>query len=538
MAIEISEKIRFYGKEAIEDRLNVATIEDRNNIPLNERYNGMITTVRSEGKRYELLFDGDFEGLNETEKDAFLGNNDNWKEETVDVYTLSNKDKAKDIGLLEIDDWDDVVDTGLYMGSNKANAPADSDVSHTWRYVQVMKHNDDYCVQIAWDFAGVAIWIRTKVDGYWRNWKRVVVQGDSVTITTEGWGKGKNMTFKAIVDDDIGIQEWVMGRIYATPHNDGYYQGEVSPMFYVGKIHRFLKDDTEGSEEKGDIEAGKLTVDAIEEGNSLEMRSNKPIKLIFKDPRHPDSSFLGPGQQILVGNLIAGNGSNFSEYGYNESGFPTKSPSPLRHPIVGGGVNGTIYAENGMAAPAMEAMQFNVSTRDGGSTEVVFRDEDENHSWPTAYIEADPSTIDSNGRRSFKYTANKHIFQKEGVSEPEPGEIETGTITASGNITAFSDKRLKANIKPIANALEKIERIQGVSYTRKDQADKKRQHIGVIAQDLLEVVPEVVNVPVKAEEMHSVDYSKLTALLIEGMKEQQKEIELLKQEIKSLKGGK
>src|SRR5690606_41747453 len=70
--------------------------------------------------------------------------------------------------------------------------------------------------------------------------------------------------------------------------------------------------------------------------------------------------------------------------------------------------------------------------------------------WPTAYIEADPSTIDSNGRRSFKYTANKHIFQKEGVSEPEPGEIETGTITASGNITAFSDKRLKANIKPIA----------------------------------------------------------------------------------------
>src|SRR5690606_32991646 len=148
--------------------------------PLNERYNGMITTVRSEGKRYELLFDGDFEGLNETEKDAFLGNNDNWKEETVDVYTLSNKDKAKDIGLLEIDDWDDVVDTGLYMGSNKANAPADSDVSHTWRYVQVMKHNDDYCVQIACDFAGVAIWIRTKVDGYWRNWKRVVVQGDSV----------------------------------------------------------------------------------------------------------------------------------------------------------------------------------------------------------------------------------------------------------------------------------------------------------------------------------------------------------------------
>lgn len=538
MAIEISEKIRFYGKEAIEDRLNVATIEDRNNIPLNERYNGMITTVRSEGKRYELLFDGDFEGLNETEKDAFLGNNDNWKEETVDVYTLSNKDKAKDIGLLEIDDWDDVVDTGLYMGSNKANAPADSDVSHTWRYVQVMKHNDDYCVQIACDFAGVAIWIRTKVDGYWRNWKRVVVQGDSVTITTEGWGKGKNMTFKAIVDDDIGIQEWVMGRIYATPHNDGYYQGEVSPMSYVGKIHRFLKDDTEGSEEKGDIEAGGLEVEEIRGSSNLSVRNNKPIKFVFKDPRHPDSSFLGPGQQILVGNLIAGNGSNFSDYGYDESGFPTKNPSTLRHPYVASAANGHIYAEGGVSAPAMEASMFYASTKDGGNAGIHFRDEDENHSWPTAEIEADPNTIDGNGRRSLKYKANKHIFQKEGVSLPEPGEIEAGTIIASGNITAFSDKRLKANIKPIANALDKIKRIQGVSYTRKDQADKRKKHIGVIAQDLLKVVPEVVSVPEKAADMHSVDYSKLTALLIEGMKEQQKEIELLKQEINSMKGGK
>src|SRR5690606_17474686 len=323
MAIEISEKIRFYGKEAIEDRLNVATIEDRNNIPLNERYNGMITTVRSEGKRYELLFDGEFEGLNETEKDAFLGNNDNWK---------------------------------------ITNATLESDI---------------------------------------------------ITVVTRSWGKDGKLSFKAILDDDIGIKEWEAARIYVIPHNDGYYHGEVSPMFYVGKIHRFLKDDTEGGGEKGDIEAGKLSVDTIEEGNSLEIRGNKPVKLIFKE-RHPDSAFMGPGQQILVGNIVAGNGGDFSEYGYDESGFTTKRPATLRNPIVGGGVNGTIYAENGMAAPAMEAMQFNVSTRDGGSTEVVFRDEDENHSWPTAYIEADPSTIDSNGRRSFKYTANKHIFQKEG----------------------------------------------------------------------------------------------------------------------------
>lgn len=80
MAIELSEKIRFYGKEALEGRLNVATIAERNAIPLGERYNGMIVTVRAEGKRYELLYDGNFEELSESAKDAFLGNNDNWAE--------------------------------------------------------------------------------------------------------------------------------------------------------------------------------------------------------------------------------------------------------------------------------------------------------------------------------------------------------------------------------------------------------------------------------------------------------------------------
>lgn len=116
--------------------------------------------------------------------------------------------------------------------------------------------------------------------------------------------------------------------------------------------------------------------------------------------------------------------------------------------------------------------------------------------------------------------------------------VTAGAITASGDITAFSDKRLKANIKPITNALEKIEKIQGVSYTRKDQKDKEKKHIGVIAQDLLEVVPEVVNVPEKANQMHSVDYSKLTALLIEGIKEQQKQIKKLTIEVNKMKGGK
>lgn len=80
MAIEISEQFRFYGKKALEGRLNTATVGTRDNIPLGQRYNGMIVTVRSEGKRYELLYLGNFEALDGATKDAFLADNTKWEE--------------------------------------------------------------------------------------------------------------------------------------------------------------------------------------------------------------------------------------------------------------------------------------------------------------------------------------------------------------------------------------------------------------------------------------------------------------------------
>lgn len=492
MAIEISEKIRLYGKEALEERLNVATIAGRNAIPLNERYNGMITTVREEGKRYELLYKGDFEALSEVEKNSFLGDDNNWEEASAG-YAFTDKDKAINIEDLEIEDWNDIIDSGLYMGNNKANAPMASDVVHAWRYVQTIKHNEDFGMQIAWDFAGVSMWVRIRNSGYWNDWKRIVVQGDSMTITTEGWQKGKPLIYKAIVDDDIGIQEWEMARIYATPHNEGYYNHEVSPLNYVALRHRFLKDDTEGSEEKGDIEAGELSV--------LKIRNDVPLKILKLGAS--DYEYQG----VIVDFLVVGE----NEHGDMTERVPQKgiyASGEIRSPFLRGDHSVTIGSTDGHGGFGNPALLFEWLHTVGDSDAKIFL--------------AEGSTSPGGGKLIYRANGG-HVFE--------------GSITASGDITAFSDKRLKANIKPIAKALDKIKKIEGVSYTRKDQADKNKKHIGVIAQDLLQVVPEVVQVPDKPEGMHSVDYSKLTALLIEGIKEQQKEIELLKREINLMKGG-
>jgi hypothetical protein len=103
-----------------------------------------------------------------------------------------------------------------------------------------------------------------------------------------------------------------------------------------------------------------------------------------------------------------------------------------------------------------------------------------------------------------------------------------GAIYATGNVTAFSDVRLKEDIRTIDNAMDKIVQITGYTFTRNDLDDDKR-YAGVIAQEVQHVLPEVVEQD--EEGMLSIAYGNLVALLIEGMKEQKKEIDELKKRL-------
>jgi hypothetical protein len=108
---------------------------------------------------------------------------------------------------------------------------------------------------------------------------------------------------------------------------------------------------------------------------------------------------------------------------------------------------------------------------------------------------------------------------------------DSGNAIATGDVTAYSDRRVKENIHTIDNALDKVNNLRGVYYTRIDSEDKQRK-VGVIAQETLEVLPEVVGKD--TDGMYNVAYGNITALLIEGMKEQQTQIEELKQLVNKL----
>ena len=109
-----------------------------------------------------------------------------------------------------------------------------------------------------------------------------------------------------------------------------------------------------------------------------------------------------------------------------------------------------------------------------------------------------------------------------------------GTIRATADVIAYSDRRVKDNIETIENPLEKVKELRGVSYTRNDIEDKSTK-IGVIAQEVEKVLPEVVEQD--NEGKYSVAYGNMVGLLIESVKEQQKQIDELKSEIKELKDG-
>jgi hypothetical protein len=111
-----------------------------------------------------------------------------------------------------------------------------------------------------------------------------------------------------------------------------------------------------------------------------------------------------------------------------------------------------------------------------------------------------------------------------------------GALYATGDITAFSDRRVKDNIQTVEMGLDKVLRLRGVTYFRNDNGDleKGKRSVGVVAQEVEEVMPELVHTNLETG-MKGVNYGNMVALLIEAVKELNAKVETLKAEIATLK---
>ena len=133
------------------------------------------------------------------------------------------------------------------------------------------------------------------------------------------------------------------------------------------------------------------------------------------------------------------------------------------------------------------------------------------------YFDNSQLNLDINGDHDFfirdgnNSNANRFTF-----------DVSAGDFTATGNVTAYSDERLKENIRTIDNALDKVDNMRGVYYDKDGRAET-----GVIAQESERVLPEVV---IDGAEYKAVADGNVVGILIEAIKE-------LKQEIEDLKSG-
>ena len=146
---------------------------------------------------------------------------------------------------------------------------------------------------------------------------------------------------------------------------------------------------------------------------------------------------------------------------------------------------------------------------------------------------------DSSVSRGFLYANNNNeIGLLNGSGSWSLQCDSSGNVTATGNVTAYSDIRIKENVRTVDNALDKVKSMRGVYFDRKDNG---KASVGVIAQEIEEILPEVVQTqdtrtehnPDALPDLKTVSYGNIVGVLIEAIKDQQKQIDELKAQLEN-----
>jgi hypothetical protein len=313
--------------------------------------------------------------------------------------------------------------------------------------------------------------------------------GVSSTWATEAWAIGFEASAFASVTATISNTK---SHVFARNGSDAYYS--------TGNVGI----NTTSPAQKLDIQ-----------GDGVRLRlstASSPATYYFDIESKYDSAdtinFYGTAGNNLLKYIYNTNALNLQPAG-GSVGIGTTTPGEKLH-VVGG----NIKVNNGYAAYFGDSANNNGGRIYVASTTNDFYINQANNS-PLYFAtnNAIKATILGNGDFGINDTSPSYKLDVD------------GTIRATGDVIAFSDARVKENVQTIENALDKVVSLRGVTYTRNDSEDKSEK-VGVIAQEVLEILPEVVQQDDKGN--YSVAYGNIVGVLIEAIKELKAEIDILK----------
>lgn len=236
-------------------------------------------------------------------------------------------------------------------------------------------------------------------------------------------------------------------------------------------------------------------------------------------------SFISEGSEA--------SGSNSTALGFNTTASASYSTALGTYTTASGTASTAIGEQTSASGSVSTAMGAFTNASGDFSTATGFFTTAEDH---CTFIIGRLNTDDPTPNPDSFSLANRAFVIGNGTDEYSRSDAMTvlfdGTTTIAGDLNLYSDARLKSNIISLGNTLNRVLLLDGKNYTLK--TDESKQKIGLIAQDVQEVFPELVTESQDEQGTLSVNYQGLIPVLINAIKEQQKEIEDLKSQVRGL----
>jgi 6-phosphogluconolactonase (cycloisomerase 2 family) len=331
----------------------------------------------------------------------------------------------------------------------------------------------------------------------------LITSGDTGTVTST------MIANDTIVNADINASAGIVDTKLATIATAGKVSNSATTATNANTASAIVARDA-----NGDFSAGTITTAALDTATAashyyVETGSDgaiRPKTLANVRTEIVTTAAVNAAAATTVGTVTSGiwNAGAVSSTGAFTStltGVTTTGGGQLY--LNGATSNRIDFNINGVAAPAF-------TTRSAG-TKVVY--------YPAISGSAVDYAVGINTStlwHSVPTAAATEFFRWFGGTTVAASLTGAGTFTATGDVCAYSDVTLKDNIEVISDPLTKVLKLRGVTFTRKDLNDN-RTHMGVIAQEVEEVIPEVV---ITGDDgIKTVAYGNMVGLLIEAVKE-------------------